>query len=52
MKLGEAVIGAYKRVEDGVADGYKKVEDAFVDRFLERTGNETKDPGATRDGGQ
>lgn len=35
-KIGNAVIGAYQKVEDTVVGAYKKVEDAFVDAFLEK----------------
>ena len=35
-KLGETVIGAYKKVEDAFVGTYKKIEDAFVDKFLEK----------------
>ena len=34
-KLGETVVGAYKKVEDAFVGTYKKIEDAFVDKFLE-----------------
>lgn len=51
-KAGDAVIGTYKKIENGVVDGYQAIEDAvvgtykkiegkFVDRFLEETPNET-----------
>lgn len=51
-KVGDAVIGTYKKIENGVVDGYQAIEDAvvgtykkiegkFVDRFLEETPNET-----------
>lgn len=51
-KVGDAVIGTYKKVENGVVDGYQAIEDAvvgtykkiegkFVDRFLEETPDET-----------
>ena len=47
-KLGNALIGAYYKIENGVVSGYQKIEDgavgtykkietAFVDRFLEKT---------------
>ena len=36
-KLGQAVVGAYKTIEDTVVDSYKKVENAFVEAFLEKT---------------
>ena len=47
-KVGDAVIGTYKKIENGVVDGYQAIEDAvvgtykkiegkFVDRFLEET---------------
>ena len=60
-KLGDAVVGAYKTVEetvvggykiieDTVVGGYKKVEDAFVDAFLEKTGDgEGEDRSSGRD---
>lgn len=44
-KIGKAVIGAYKKVEDSVVGGYQKVEDAFVDAFLEKTDDDTAGPG-------
>ena len=51
-KEGDAVIGTYKKIENGVVDGYQAIEDAvvgtykkiegkFVDRFLEETPDET-----------
>ena len=51
-KVGDAVIGTYKKIENGVVDGYQAIEDAvvgtykkiegkFVDRFLEETPDET-----------
>ena len=35
-KLGETVVGAYKKVEDAFVGTYKKIEDAFIDVFLEK----------------
>ena len=35
-KVEDTVVGAYKKVEDTVVGAYKKVEDAFVDTFLEK----------------
>ena len=51
-KVGDAVIGTYKKIENGVVDGYQAIEDAvvgtykkiegkFVDRFLEEPPDET-----------
>lgn len=51
-KVGDVVIGTYKKIENGVVDGYQAIEDAvvgtynkiegkFVDRFLEETPDET-----------
>ena len=51
-KVGDAVIGTYKKIENGVVDGYQAIEDAvvgtykkiegkFVDRFLEEAPDET-----------
>ena len=51
-KVGDAVIGTYKKIENGVVDGYQAIEDAvvgtykkiegkFVDRFLDESPNET-----------
>ena len=34
-KTGEKVVGAYKKIENGVVNGYKKIENAFVNKFLE-----------------
>ena len=46
-KVGEAVVGAYKAVEDTVVGVYKKVEDAFVDTFLEKSdGHPSGEPDA------
>lgn len=42
-KLGEKVVDAYKKVEDGVVGAYKKVEDAFVDKFLEKVEDEEEE---------
>ena len=49
--MGEAVVNGYKKIENGVADGYKaiekgvvdgykKIENSFVERFLERVGED------------
>ena len=51
-EVGDAVIGTYKKIENGVVDGYQAIEDAvvgtykkiegkFVDRFLDESPNET-----------
>ena len=50
-KVGEAVVGAYKKIENGVVGGYKKIEtgvvggyknieNKFVDTFLEEVKEE------------
>ncbi|MBR1957566.1 MAG: hypothetical protein IKA28_01000 [Tidjanibacter sp.] len=50
-KVGEAVVNGYKKIEKGVVegynaiekgvvDGYKKIENSFVERFLERVGED------------
>ena len=50
-KVGEAVVNGYKKIENGVVDGYKaiekgvvdgykKIESSFVERFLERVGED------------
>ena len=50
-KVGEAVVNGYKKIENGVVDGYKaiekgvvdgykKIEHSFVERFLERVGED------------
>ena len=50
-KVGEAVVNGYKKIENGVVDGYKaiekgvvdgykKIENRFVERFLERVGED------------
>lgn len=44
-KLGEKVVGAYKKVEDAFVGAYKKIEDAFVDRFLEKVEPEQEKSG-------
>ena len=51
-KVENAVVEAYKKIENGVVDGYQAIEDAvvgtyktiegkFVERFLEKTKEET-----------
>ena len=51
-RVEDAVIGTYKKIENGVVEGYQAIEDAvvgtykkiegkFVDRFLEETPDET-----------
>lgn len=51
-KVEDAVVGTYKKIENGVVDGYQAIEDAvvgtykkiegkFVDKFLEETPDET-----------
>lgn len=44
-KIEDGVVGTYKRIEDGAVGTYKKIETAFVDRFLEQVDDEpeTKD---------
>ena len=42
-KLGETVVGAYKKVEDAFVGTYKKIEDAFVDKFLEKVEPNTEE---------
>ena len=32
-KIGEGVVGGYKKIEDGVVSGYKKVEEGVVEGF-------------------
>ena len=39
-KIGNALIDAYYKIEDGVVGTYKKIETAFVDRFLEKVDDE------------
>lgn len=52
-KVGEAVVGAYKKIENGVVGGYKKIEtgvvggykkieNKFVDTFLEEVSYENQ----------
>jgi hypothetical protein len=41
-KIGNALIGAYYKIEDGVVGTYKKIETAFVERFLEKTDDAPK----------
>lgn len=36
QKIENGVVGAYQKVEDGVVGAYKKIEGAFVDTFLEK----------------
>lgn len=36
-KIGDAVVDAYKTVEQRVVGGYKRIENAFTDRFLEKS---------------
>lgn len=35
-KIEDTVVGAYKKVEDTVVGGYKQIEGKFVDAFLEK----------------
>lgn len=53
QKIEDAVVGGYKRIENGVVSGYqkieegvvagyKKVEDAFIDAFLTKEGESTR----------
>ena len=42
-KVGDAVVGAYKAVEDTVVSGYQKVENAFVKTFLEKSDDSESD---------
>ena len=39
-KIENGVVGGYKAIEKGVVDGYKKIENSFVERFLERVGED------------
>ncbi len=43
-KVGETIVGAYKKIEETVVDGYKKVEDAFVEAFLEKDEDDSEKP--------
>ena len=36
-KIEDGVVGTYKKIEDGAVGSYKKIEAAFVERFLEKT---------------
>ena len=36
-KIEDGVVGTYKKIEDGAVGCYKKIETAFVERFLEKT---------------
>lgn len=49
-KAAEAVVGAYKKVEDTVVGAYKKVEGKFVDTFLERTDDSGEQDGGPHSG--
>lgn len=35
-KIEDTVVGAYKKVETGAVDAYQQVETKFVDAFLEK----------------
>ena len=35
-KIEDTVVGGYKKLEDGIVGSYKKIEDAFVETFLEK----------------
>ncbi len=39
-KIENGVVGGYKAIEKGVVGGYKKIENGFVERFLERVGED------------
>ena len=36
QKIEDAVVGTYKKIETGTVDGYKPIEKKFVDTFLEK----------------
>ena len=53
-KVEDAVVGIYKKIENGVVDGYQAIEDAvvgtykkiegkFVDKFLEENPEDNND---------
>ena len=42
-KIEETVVGAYKKVEDTVVGGYKQIEGKFVDAFLGKPEGEGRD---------
>lgn len=39
-KIEDGVVGTYQKIEDNVVGTYKKIETAFVDRFLEKVDDE------------
>lgn len=41
-KIEETVVGAYKKVEDTVVGGYRQIEGKFVDAFLEKAEDEER----------
>ena len=41
-KIEETVVDGYKKVEDTVVGGYKKIEDAFVENFLEKAEDDSE----------
>ncbi|MDO5546266.1 MAG: hypothetical protein Q4F81_10710 [Eubacteriales bacterium] len=46
-KIGDAIIGTYKKIEGTVVGGYQKVENAFVNTFLEKVDDEEADAPAS-----
>lgn len=42
-KIEDTVVGAYKKVEDTVVGGYKQIERKFTDAFLEKTESDGRD---------
>lgn len=44
-KIEETVVGTYRKVEDAVVGGYKQIEGKFVDAFLEKAEDDGQDGG-------
>ena len=42
-KIEETVVGTYRKIEDTVTGGYQKIEDRFVETFLEKADEQADD---------
>ena len=43
-KIEDTVTGTYRKIEDTVVGGYKKIEERFVDAFLEKVEEDGERP--------
>ncbi len=47
-KAGRTAVDTHKKIEDIVVGTYKKIENAFVDKFLEKVEDDTRETNNTK----